>query len=548
MYWRVQQLLILILTCLAVGCLTKQAGAQFSNHSATNRETRAIATRLTGFSVPFKVDANDPSFVEVQLFLSKDNGKNWQLYDRTETNKKEFSFRSDGDGEYWFALRTLDRNRQLLPDGNIVQPELRVIVDTVTPELEFQAQSDAAGRVVCRWRAEDENIDPTSVKILYQAAVDLGQEAEWIPVDVRLSPVVAGTIYSDQLAWWPQTPARQLNIRFEIADTAGNIASAQRQILVEYVAQMHRDSSTAYPGQQLAITDPAKLPPNVVCKDGVCQIVEPPTAKTENPSVAVRPQSLGDIFGLIRPATTGGRRFSFMQVGSRAEYADPPPPPPDRPSDSRRNSATSENANNEQATDSPSAVNEKPDSIAWESKQERWSAKRQSSEGSTLIENHFQRRDIQPSEPTPTPVKSVATAINADGNPNHQPAQGVPNQTQGESFVKQEGDLVISQSTTVGRGRAWNPSSDTPATFGTDNAQQWKSKSSDATNVTNQKKDQPSTTSDQIAASNPLPAHAVGFNPQTDAQPTISLPAPAIQMPNAQQVTAVTAQTHPLRW
>jgi len=64
-----------------------------------------IATRLTRFNVPFRINEPDESFVEVQLYLSRDEGQTWQYYGSQKTDSQSFPFVADGDGTYWFAVK-----------------------------------------------------------------------------------------------------------------------------------------------------------------------------------------------------------------------------------------------------------------------------------------------------------------------------------------------------------------------------------------------------------------------------------------------------------
>ena len=141
--------------------------------SPASAQTKSVATSMRGFGVPFRVNADDESFVEVQLYVSSDLGKTWQFHSRQSTDLEEFPFFADKDGTYWFALKTLNRDRRLVPDGNIVNPELEIVVDTVKPDLDFRIESDAAGRVACRWKATDKNIRPDTLEILYQSGTCL---------------------------------------------------------------------------------------------------------------------------------------------------------------------------------------------------------------------------------------------------------------------------------------------------------------------------------------------------------------------------------------
>ena len=78
-------------------------------------QTKSVATSMRGFGVPFRVNANDESFLEVQLYVSRDLGKSWQFHSRQSTDLEEFPFFADQDGTYWFALKTLNRDRRLIP-------------------------------------------------------------------------------------------------------------------------------------------------------------------------------------------------------------------------------------------------------------------------------------------------------------------------------------------------------------------------------------------------------------------------------------------------
>ncbi len=127
--------------------------------AAPQEGPRRLVTNLRGFGIPFQINANDDTFIEVHLYLSRDGGRNWSFQGRQTTDQQECPFHATADGDYWFALKTLDRDRRLLPEGQ-TRPELHVVVDTARPQLDFRVQTDPAGRVVCRWQAQDPNPPP----------------------------------------------------------------------------------------------------------------------------------------------------------------------------------------------------------------------------------------------------------------------------------------------------------------------------------------------------------------------------------------------------
>ena len=293
---------------------------------------KQISTQLRGFGVPFNINADASEFIEVQLYVTKDQGQSWQFYDRQQTDGEEFAFRAEADGEYWFALKTLDRDKKLLPDGE-TKPELKVIVDTVKPTLKFNIESDPAGRIVCSWVAQDEYIAPASLKILYRpemlSPADAATGQGWKQVPIQLGANATDGIYRDRIAWWPEDNVRSYEVRLEIADSAGNTAFQESRVSVPLVAWRNRTQSTAHAGswaanlfrkQQPAIEPPPQYMRNDFSTDnGVSQTSPaPPQQVTGNQRMVCE----GGVCQPLPPATN----LAAQLIGSEIEYVDPPVP------------------------------------------------------------------------------------------------------------------------------------------------------------------------------------------------------------------------------
>ena len=205
---------------------------------------KTVGTHLRSFGIPFQINADNDAFIEVQLYLSRDLGSSWKFAGRQTTDRKDFPFESTEDGEYWFSMKTLDRDRRLLPEGD-PQPELKIIVDTVKPTLDLQVEADAAGRVVCRWTAKDKNLRPESLQIFYQNALQANSRNSWKRVPVNLNGRQRVGVYSDQIAWWPETAERQLRVAVEIKDIAGNTVQVNRRLTIQPAIWRHSSESTA---------------------------------------------------------------------------------------------------------------------------------------------------------------------------------------------------------------------------------------------------------------------------------------------------------------
>ena len=73
---------------------------------------------------------------------------------RPDAAVKEFQFIAEEDGEYWFATRTIDAQGNSHPTG-IIEPQLKVFVDTTKPIVAFTADADASGRIDATMQIND---------------------------------------------------------------------------------------------------------------------------------------------------------------------------------------------------------------------------------------------------------------------------------------------------------------------------------------------------------------------------------------------------------
>lgn len=213
----------------------------------TAEQLPLFATRQNVFAIPFSVDRRVTQPVEVHLFVSTDQGATWQLSSRQPPAARQFTFRARGDGEYWFASRTVDAT-QRTSQQNSLRPELRVVVDTTLPQIECTAQALEGGDVLVRWQAIDQYLLATSLKVEYQDAV--GQP--WKPVEVQHpAPEAVRSRYEGQTQWHADTRSSAINVRVEIRDRAGNPAVVNRRVAFP-MAAANSLSGGAIPAARLA--------------------------------------------------------------------------------------------------------------------------------------------------------------------------------------------------------------------------------------------------------------------------------------------------------
>jgi hypothetical protein len=194
-----------------------------------------IVTRQMAFSVPFQVEqAQNPAQepVEVQLHLSTDQARTWQLYSKVRPDQKSFLFRCAGDGEYWFTVRTLDKAGALHPSVDRA-PILRVVVDTLPPNLQLRATRGSDGQIIAQWEIQDANLKPESLIVQYR--VSPTQPWQAVAVD-RQNMRYAGPVLTGEVTWWPNATTGSIQVRAEVIDAAGNPAVSHAQVALDAAA------------------------------------------------------------------------------------------------------------------------------------------------------------------------------------------------------------------------------------------------------------------------------------------------------------------------
>lgn len=238
-----------------------------------------IYSRQTSFAIPFTIPKPTNALelpTEIRLFASADGGKSWQMADANkltpggEAQRGQFEFRAPGDGEYLFAIRTIDRQGQLR--GGKQSPELRVVVDTQPPQIKLTAQRGAAGEVVVRYELADPILTADTLTLAYQ----LAGQTEWRSVAFD-KPRGGQQPLAGMTTFWAQNAAAELLLRAEVRDRAENLA----------VAQVRLDTSPAAQGQSVAVAPVANTvanpPPNL---PNIRELDPPPSFPTTNSNVA----------------------------------------------------------------------------------------------------------------------------------------------------------------------------------------------------------------------------------------------------------------------
>lgn len=181
--------------------------------------------RQTSCNIPFAIDQSKNSPTELQLYVSQDRGTNWKFYAKAQPTAGHFAFRAITDGEYWFALRTVEKGAAPV-DTRKLKPGLKVVFDTQQPDLRLEAKVDESGEVVATWRANDGSLDPGTLKIEYQT----DPRSPWQRIMVPASQSNPAGGISGNSSWNPEPTDSGILVRAEICDRAGNKTVASRRL------------------------------------------------------------------------------------------------------------------------------------------------------------------------------------------------------------------------------------------------------------------------------------------------------------------------------
>jgi hypothetical protein len=202
----------LLLLTPAPGGIAWAAGA-----SASPRPTRVgiIHYKNRNFRIPFNVDAADrPTLSEVRLYSSEDSGYHWEIASRTVPDRPAFTFRASHDGEYWFAVRTVDLQGNLFPGKDEkVEPSMKVVVDTTAPSLILEPDGRRGSLAAVRWEIKDEHLDLKTLSLEYQVE----GARDWRQVPIQRFSLIGRER-------WDAGSASPLKVRASVADKAGNTA------------------------------------------------------------------------------------------------------------------------------------------------------------------------------------------------------------------------------------------------------------------------------------------------------------------------------------
>ena len=236
-------------------------------------------TNKSRFRIPFQFDSEALQRMnarEVQLHVSSDHGENWELAQTLMPGGGKFEFKAPGEGEFWFAVKTLDGRNQLHPPRGVFETGLVVVIDQTQPQLELTAKQLSPGQMMVSWKVSDANLDVHSLKIEYQTS---GSQ-NWETI------AVAGRANGEYI--WSVNQTGPVEFRGSVVDMAGNLGQANTQANVTAVGA---GTEKQQPGRRVPIAMP-ETPPATENDQKLATGVEPnvDAAQSDNQMPIITPR------------------------------------------------------------------------------------------------------------------------------------------------------------------------------------------------------------------------------------------------------------------
>lgn len=224
----------LVLVCAPFA--RREAAGQEPNQSdrASQAEVQTIYYQSRAFRIPVTILPEVRSLVrEVRLWVSDDRGYHWKEFGQNPPDRPEFPFRASRDGEFWFALQTVDQQGRIYPaDDRQAEPSLKVVVDTAPPTIVLESQGRRGALAAVSWEAQDEYLLSRSFTLEFQVAGSDPNDWQAIPLrdtDLQLVGSSRADFKLIGSKTWDAGTSDPLRVRATVRDRAGN----ERQVEID---------------------------------------------------------------------------------------------------------------------------------------------------------------------------------------------------------------------------------------------------------------------------------------------------------------------------
>lgn len=234
--------------------------------------------------IPIKYDKDPKTIRQVKLYVARNGENTWYQELAGPPDREFFTYVAKDDGIYWFTMVEEDMQGRHIPaDLTRTAPDLKVVVDTVQPRVQFTNSRRNGDEVLVEWIVDDKNLDDSKTQVHFRASGDGNWQEVILPASsksgVRFPAGVAGPI----------------SVRVSVVDVAGNKTQMVREISATNDTNVLTSTSMS-PGSATPPVKPAGGGPIAPSDIGPLSPAAPSAPPTTPPVVSAIPTS---------PQTTG---------------------------------------------------------------------------------------------------------------------------------------------------------------------------------------------------------------------------------------------------
>jgi hypothetical protein len=170
--------------------------------------------------LPIKYERDRKGIRQVKLYVARNGENTWYQESAVPPDRDAFTFLAKDDGIYWFTMVEEDLQGKNIPaDLTRTPPDLKVLVDTVQPRIQFTSAKRSGEEVVVEWVVDDRNPDENKTQVHFRPA---GSEGYWQEVTLP-----AGSKSGVRFA---AGTTSAVVVRVTAIDVVGNKSEATRDI------------------------------------------------------------------------------------------------------------------------------------------------------------------------------------------------------------------------------------------------------------------------------------------------------------------------------
>ncbi|MCE9564839.1 MAG: hypothetical protein K8U57_22625 [Planctomycetes bacterium] len=169
--------------------------------------------------LPIQYSKDRKSIRQMKLFVARNGENTWYQESAVTPDRDGFTFIAKEDGLYWFIMMEEDLQGKNIPaDLTRTPPDLKILVDTVQPRVQFTNARKSGDDVVVEWLVDDKNPEESKTQVHFKPATG---EGFWQEVTLPAGPK-SGVRF-------PAGPGA-ITVRVTAFDIAGNKTEALRDV------------------------------------------------------------------------------------------------------------------------------------------------------------------------------------------------------------------------------------------------------------------------------------------------------------------------------